>query len=89
MLLSVTRVFSLFVVSLVTLVMASRKILDLSFEGKNLRLRIAAFDLSVSRLSRAFQASGYMPGSRTQSQIDKMPGSKNFHQISPESLSQT
>ena len=38
-------------------VMASSKILDLSREGKKLRLRIAASDLSVSRLSRAFQAS--------------------------------
>jgi len=37
--------------------MASSNILDLSREGKNLRLRIATSDLSVSRLSRAFQAS--------------------------------
>ena len=37
--------------------MSNSKILDLSREGKNLRLRIAASDLAVSRLSRAFQAS--------------------------------
>ena len=37
--------------------MASSKIQDLSRQEKNLRLRIAASDLSVSRLSRAFQAS--------------------------------
>ena len=41
----------------VIVVMASSKIQDLSREGKNLRLRISASDLSVSRLSRAFQAS--------------------------------
>ena len=52
------RVFSaLFFCGCEFIVMASSKILDLSREGKNLRLRIAASDLSVSRLSRAFQAS--------------------------------
>ena len=52
------RVFSaLFFSGCEFTVMASSKILDLSREGKNLRLRIAASDLAVSRLSRAFQAS--------------------------------
>lgn len=33
------------------------KVFDISHEGKNLRLRISANDLTVERLSRAFQVS--------------------------------
>ena len=36
------------------------KTLDLSRDGRNLRIRIAASDLTVSRVSRAFQASKFV-----------------------------
>ena len=42
--------------SVVLSIMASSKTFDVGREGKNLRLRIAAADVTVSRLSRAFQA---------------------------------
>lgn len=51
----VSSLFLLVVLSIYN--MASSKTYDVSREGKNLRLRIAAADVTVSRLSRAFQAS--------------------------------
>ena len=36
------------------------KTLDLLRDGRNLRIRIAASDLTVSRVSRAFQASKFV-----------------------------
>lgn len=45
--------------SLVTVFMASSKVLDLSRDGRKLRLRMVASDLLESRLSRAFHAGNY------------------------------
>ena len=46
-----------FLFSLVIFFMASVKIFEIAREGKNLRLRISANDLTVARISRAFQES--------------------------------